>query len=49
MHCVWDDGSEATYSAGDGYAISLGHDAWVLGEKPAVVYKFAGMWGELNT
>ena len=45
-HCVCDDGSEATYSAGEAYAISPGHDAWVVGDKPAVVYEFAGMWGE---
>ena len=46
VHCVCDDGSEATYTAGDAYAISPGHDAWVVGSKPAVVYEFAGMWGE---
>ena len=46
VHCVCDDGSEATYSAGEAYAISPGHDAWIVGEKPAVVYEFAGMWGE---
>ena len=46
VHCVCYDGSEATYSAGEAYAISPGHDAWVVGNKPAVVYEFAGMWGE---
>ena len=46
VHCVCDDGSEATYTAGDAYAISPGHDAWVVGGKPAIVYEFAGMWGE---
>lgn len=46
VHCVCDDGSEATYSAVEAYAISPGHDAWVVGGKPAVVYEFAGMWGE---
>ena len=47
VHCVCDDGSEATYTAGDAYAmISPGHDAWVVGGKPAVVYEFAGIWGE---
>ena len=45
VRCVCDDGSEATYSAGEAYAISPGHDAWVVGDKPAVVYEFAGMWG----
>ena len=46
IHCVCDDGSEATYTAGDAYAISPGHDAWVVGGKPAVVNEFAGIWGE---
>ena len=46
VHSVCDDGSEATYTAGDAYAISPGHDAWVFGGKPDVVYEFAGMWGE---
>lgn len=27
IHCVCDDGSEATYKSGDVYAISPGHDA----------------------
>ena len=30
VHCVCDDGSEATYSAVEAYAISPGHDAWWL-------------------
>ena len=46
VHCVCDDGSEAIYTAGDAYAISPGHEAWVVGDKPAVFYEFAGMWGE---
>jgi hypothetical protein len=46
IHCVCDDGSEATYSAGEAYAISPNHDAWCVGGKRAVVYEFAGMWGE---
>ena len=36
IHCVCDDGSEATYSAGDAYAISPNHDAWCVGGKRAV-------------
>ena len=46
IHCVCDDGSEATYKAGDAYTISPGHDAWVVGGEPAIAYEFAGMWGE---
>ena len=45
-HCVCDDGSAATYTASDAYAISPGHDAWVVGGKQALVYEFARMWGE---
>ena len=36
----------ATYSAGDAYAISPHHDAWCVGGTRAVVYEFAGVWGE---
>ena len=46
IHCVCDDESEATYSAGDAYAISPHHDAWCVGGTRAVVYEFAGVWGE---
>ena len=46
IHCVCDDGSEATYSAGDAYAISPHHDAWCVGGTRTVVYEFAGVWGE---
>jgi len=46
IHCVCGDGSEATYAAGDAYAISPDHDAWVVGGKQAVVYEFAGVWGD---
>ena len=46
VHCVCDDGSEAIYGAGEAYAISPGNDAGVVGDKQAVVYEFAGMWGE---
>ena len=46
VHCVCDDGSEATYSVVESYAISHRHDPWVVGDKPTFVYEFAGMWGE---
>ena len=46
IYCVCDDGSEATYSAGDAYAISPHHDAWCVGRTRAVFYEFAGVWGE---
>ena len=38
--------AEATYKAGDAYSIQPGHDGWVVGNEPAVVYEFNGMWGE---
>ena len=41
-----EDGTTGAYSAGDAYAVSPGHDAWVLGEESVVAFEFAGMWGE---
>ena len=40
------NGTELTYKAGDAYSIQPGHDGWVVGNEPAVVYEFHGMWGE---
>ena len=40
------NGTELTYKAGDAYSIQPGHDGWVVGDEPAVVYEFHGMWGE---
>ena len=40
------DGTELTYKAGDAYSIDPGHDGWVVGNEPAVVYEFHGKWGE---
>ena len=44
--CQHNDGSEITYSAGDAYAIEQGYDAWVVGDRKAVAYKFQGAWGD---
>ena len=41
-----EDGTTGTYSAGDAYAVSPGHDAWVVGGESVVAFEFAGMWGE---
>ena len=41
-----DDGTEMSYSAGDAYSIAPGHDGGVEGNEEAVVYEFAGKWGE---
>ena len=35
-----DDGTEADLTAGDAYVIEPGHDAWVVGDEPAVGYEF---------
>ena len=44
--CRHNDGTEVTYSGGDAYAIQPGHDAWVVGDQPAVAYEFHGAWGD---
>ena len=46
IHCVCEDGTEATYTSCDAYAISPNHDARCVGGKQAVVYGFAGTWGQ---
>jgi class 3 adenylate cyclase len=37
-----DDGEEETFQAGDVMDIPPGHDAWVVGDEPAVLLDFAG-------
>jgi class 3 adenylate cyclase len=37
-----DDGEEATFRPGDVMDIPPGHDAWVVGDEPAVLIDFAG-------
>ena len=46
VKAVHNDGTEATYHAGDAYSIQPGHDGMVVGDNPAIVYEFAGAWGE---
>jgi mannose-6-phosphate isomerase-like protein (cupin superfamily) len=36
------DGSESEAGPGDVFVCPPGHDAWVIGEEPCVVYDFAG-------
>jgi hypothetical protein len=38
-----DDGTETTSKAGDVLNIPPGHDAWVVGNEPAVMLDFQGM------
>jgi len=40
MHVVHDDGTEADIGPGDVYVIEPGHDAWVVGDEPAVGFEF---------
>ena len=48
IHIVHEDGSESDAHAGDVYSIEPGHDAWVLGDEPAVALEFesAGIYAE---
>ena len=41
IHVVSDDGSELTVNAGDAYRLAPGHDAWVVGDEPAVGVEFS--------
>jgi len=38
-----DDGTEKDLKAGDVSLLPSGHDAWVVGNEPAVVVDFQGM------
>ena len=41
IHVVSDDGSELTINGGDAYRLAPGHDAWVVGDEPAVGVEFS--------
>lgn len=43
MHVLMDDGSEFDCRPGDVSLLPSGHDAWVVGDEPAVVVDFQGM------
>lgn len=43
LHVVMDDGSEFDCGPGDVSLLPVGHDAWVVGDEPAVVVDFQGM------
>jgi hypothetical protein len=45
LHVVMADGSELDARAGDVTALPHGHDAWVVGDQPAVVVDW---WGASN-
>jgi hypothetical protein len=42
IHVTHEDGSEGEASAGDVYRIAPAHDAWVVGDEPAVFVEFQG-------
>ncbi len=43
LHVVMDDGTEFDCKAGDVSLLPAGHDAWTVGDEPAVVVDFQGM------
>ena len=46
VRVVHDDGTEATYGAGDAYSVMPGHDAWVEGDEAVEGFEFAGTWAD---
>jgi hypothetical protein len=42
LHVVHEDGTETDVRAGEVYRIAPGHDAWVVGDEPAVTVEFQG-------
>ena len=43
LHIVMDDGTEFDLKPGDVSLLPSGHDAWTVGNEPAVVVDFQGM------
>lgn len=43
LHVLMDDGTEFDCRAGDVSLLPPGHDAWVVGDEPAVLVDFQGM------
>ena len=42
LHVIMDDGTEDEFSPGDVSLLPPGHDAWVVGNEPAVLVDWAG-------
>ena len=42
LHIKHDDGTELEVNAGDVYRVAPGHDAWTVGDEPAVFVEFQG-------
>ena len=43
LEVLMDDGTRLTSRAGDVTLLPMGHDAWVVGDEPAVLVDFQGM------
>ncbi|MGH3309350.1 MAG: cupin domain-containing protein [Streptomyces sp.] len=43
MHIRMDDGGEFEVGPGDVFVTPPGHDAWVVGDEPVIMYDFAGV------
>jgi hypothetical protein len=43
LHVIMDDGTGADFGPGDVSLIPPGHDAWVIGNEPAVMIDITGM------
>jgi hypothetical protein len=43
LEILMDDGTRLTTRAGDVSLLPVGHDAWVVGDEPAIVVDFQGM------
>lgn len=43
LHIVMDDGTENEYGPGDIGVVPPGHDAWTVGDEPAVIIDVTGM------
>lgn len=43
LHVKMDDGTELEFGPGEVGMIPPGHDAWVVGNEPAVIYDITGM------
>jgi hypothetical protein len=41
FHVRMDDGDERDFAAGDAHVVDAGHDAWVVGNQPAIILDFA--------
>lgn len=43
LHILMDDGTENEFGPGDVSVVPPGHDAWVVGNEPAVIIDISGM------